>query len=139
MGSSLQTTFKFNFVTCKDVHETIKTLKNKTSCSIDGNSPKFVKNIAENIIFPLTKIINQSFYNGIFPECLKIAKVTPIHKKDETDCFDNYRPVSCLSPFSQIFEKIAYKQIYSYLTDKKILYESQHGFRSGHSTETLLI
>ena len=39
---------------------------------------------------------NQSLKTGIFPERLKIAKVTPIYKKDDVKMFENYRPISII-------------------------------------------
>jgi hypothetical protein len=70
---------------------------------------------------------------------LKIAKVTPVHKKDSKIDHHNYRPISLLSVFSKIFEKLIYKRIYSYLDSKKLLYSKQFGFRGNHSTNHAII
>ena len=51
---------------------------------------------------------NQSFSVGIFPDILKIAKVTPLHKKEYKLNFQNYHPISLLSVFSKTFEKTIY-------------------------------
>ena len=51
-------------------------------------------------------IINQSLLTGIFPEKLKIAKVSPFFKKDDITIMDNYRPVSLLTATSKVFEKL---------------------------------
>ena len=52
---------------------------------------------------------------GIFPEELKLAKIVPIYKnKGDKNEMRNYRPISLLSPFSKVFEKVVYKQIYQY-------------------------
>ena len=39
-------------------------------------------------------IFNLSLSTGIFPERLKVAKVTPIFKKGEKSSISNYRPLS---------------------------------------------
>ena len=52
---------------------------------------------------------------------------------------NNYRPISLLPLFSKIFEKIVQKQLYNYLNDKNLLYDSQHGFRENYSTESAVI
>ena len=40
--------------------------------------------------------------------------------------------------FAKIFEKLLNEQIIDYLDNHKILINSQHGFRKGHSCETAL-
>ena len=72
--------------------------------------------------------------NGIFPDELKIGKVTPIYKKDDCGQMENYRPVSTLPIFGKIFEKVIYTRLYSFLSSQKVLYENQYGFRQNHST-----
>ena len=48
---------------------------------------------------PLTFLINLSFQQGIFPEPLKTARVTPIFKKKDHQLPSNYRPISVPSVF----------------------------------------
>ncbi len=72
---------------------------------------------------------------GIFPDLLKIAKITPIYKKDDEIEFSNYRPISLLPAISKIFEKVISTQTYEYFTKQKLFYKSQYGFRNEHSTE----
>ncbi len=72
---------------------------------------------------------------GIVPDKIKIAKIIPIYKKDKDTLFTNYRPLSLLPALSKIFEKVIYKQLYKYFKEKKLLYNSQYGFRTEHSTE----
>jgi hypothetical protein len=83
----------------------------------------------------LTLIINQSLENGIFPDRLKIAKVTPVFKKNEDYLFENYRPISVLPSMSKIFERIIHNQMTSYFTNNRLFYDNQYGFRKKHSTE----
>ena len=49
---------------------------------------------------------NKSLENGKFPNCLKIANITPVFKKDPRTSKNNYRPVSILPVFSKIFERL---------------------------------
>jgi retron-type reverse transcriptase len=86
-------------------------------------------------VHPLTKIINQCLQTGIFPDTLKIAKVIPIHKKDDTTNLNNYRPISLLPAISKIFEKVMHKQLHSYFSQNNLFYEAQYGFRPKFSTE----
>ena len=87
----------------------------------------------------LSCLINESLLCGIFPEKLKLAKVTPVFKKGSTQDKDNYRPISVLSVFSKIFEKVMYKRLYAYLECHNILYSLQFGFRQKCSTNHAVI
>ena len=72
---------------------------------------------------------------GIFPDDLKLAKVTPIYKADNSSNISTYRPISMLPCFSKMLERIMYNCLQKYLKDQNILYDKQFGFRTGHSTE----
>jgi Notch-like protein len=52
----------------------------------------------------LTKIINNSITQCVFPSDLKKAEVIPLYKKKDHLSKENYRPVSILPTFSKIFE-----------------------------------
>lgn len=42
---------------------------------------------------------------GTYHEQLKIAKLVPIHKGDELEITENYRPLSIINLFSKIIER----------------------------------
>ena len=84
-------------------------------------------------------MINESFETGIFPNKLKIAKVIPILEKGLTTKKSNYRPISLLSIFNKIFEKLMYQSLYKFLAAHELLFNLQFGFRSGHSTDHALV
>ena len=70
-----------------------------------------------------------SFTTGVFPTILKIAKVLPLHKGGSTLDPNNFRPISLLSVFDKIIEKIMHKRLYEFLEFHNILYVNQFGFR----------
>ncbi len=128
-------TFFFFYPTskmCVDI--IIDKLAPKTSCKFDGISSKIIKIIKPTLIKPIISIINQMLTTGIFPDKLKIAKIIPIYKKDKDTLFTNYRPFSLLPALSTIFEKIIFKPLHNFFQEKKLLYNSQYGFRTDHST-----
>ena len=87
----------------------------------------------------LAKLVNLCFEVGVFPEILKLAKVTPLHKKESKLDFLNYRPISLLSVFSKIYEKLIYIRIYSYLDKNNLIYNKQFGFRINYSTNHAIL
>ena len=87
------------------------------------------------LIRPITIILNHSLRTGIFQDELKIAKVIPLHKKDDLTSISNYRPISILPSISKIFERVMFNQLYSYFIENDLLYSSQYDSRKGHSTE----
>ncbi len=72
--------------------------------------------------------------SGNYPDQLKIAKVILLFKKCEPHLTKNYRPLSLLSIFNKIIEKLVHKYLYQFLQKCNILYKFQFGFRKGHST-----
>ena len=84
-------------------------------------------------------IFNLSLQQGIFPENLKIAKASPIYKKDEEFLLTNYRPISVLPSFYKLLECIMYIRLFKYLSENSILYEKQIGFQTYHSTEHAIL
>ena len=66
---------------------------------------------------------------------MKQADVTPLYKSKEKYIVNNYRPISLLLTISKILEKIVYTRTYNFLCDSNQLYQSQYGFRAGHSCE----
>ena len=44
----------------------------------------------------MVMLINECFKSGIFPDCLKIAKVKPLFKGGDSGNLDSYRPISLL-------------------------------------------
>ena len=75
----------------------------------------------------------------MFPSSLKVALVVPIFKKGNKDEVKNYRPISILSVYSKIFERVVYGQVYKFLEKYSILSNHQFGFRSGRSTAQAIL
>lgn len=121
-----------------DIQHAIDSLKPKTSSGMDQISAKLIKTCKDELIKPLTTIINKSLQQGEFPTLLKIAKVYPKLKNGARSDLKNYRPISLISTFSKIYEKIVLNRLLPYLTEHKLLTPQQHGFLKGKSTTTAL-
>ena len=113
-------------------------LKN-SSAGQDSILASIGKPLIQYYVKPLTRLINFSFGNGLFPDELKIAKVIPIFKIVTKKDTIKYRPISVLTFFSRIFEKTMYNHLISFIDKEDILIKSQFGFRKSHSTNHSII
>ena len=95
---------------------------------------RVIKKSAHLICPVLAASFNLLMAEGIFPDILKVGKVTPIFKKGNLEEIGNYRPVSTLPIFGKIFEKILYCRIYRFALSQGIIDKNQFGFRKSHST-----
>ena len=122
-----------------EVLEATRLLKDKKTPDFLGVSTNFLKQTISQLIDPLFHIFNLSFSCGVVPAQFKIAKVIPIFKAGDSSSMDNYRPISLLSSFSKILEKIVALRLTAYLETNNILSKWQFGFRSEHFTSHPMI
>jgi hypothetical protein len=88
-----------------------------------------------HVICPvLTHIINNCMTLGIYPNVLKHARVVPIFKSGDPTSAANYRPISTLSVFNKVFEKILHSRLVNFFTLNNVLTDSQYGFRKKRNT-----
>ena len=84
---------------------------------------------------PLELIVNNSFSSGIVPSDMKLANIIPVFKKGSQTCLSNYCPISLLSVFHKLLEKLTYNRLINFLENHEILFDKQFGFRSKHNTD----
>lgn len=129
----------FQPITAEYTMKLINNLHSKNSTGIDGISTKLLKNIKHVIYKPITMLINYSLNSGVFPTLLKIAKITPVYKKNDNRILDNYRPISILPSVSKLFERVIHNQINQHFICNNLYFNGQYGFREFHSTELATI
>ena len=121
-----------------EIEKLIGGLENKTSSGHDHVSNILLKKLKKSLLVPLEIIFNLSISEGVFPHLMKSADVIPLYKAKERHSVTNYRPISLLTTLSKILEKIIYKRTYTFLHNSGQFYQSQYGFRTGHSCETAI-
>ena len=112
---------------------------NKKSAGDDGISLVLLKQLSSTISYPIAKLVNMSFEQGVFPTAMNIARVIPIYKGKSKELFTNYRPISLLSNVSKVLEKVMHKRLYEFMEKHQMLYRNQFGFRPKHSTPDAVI
>jgi hypothetical protein len=105
------------------------------SSGYDEISMKILKMSTPYIISPLTYIIKKTLATDTFPVRLKYAQIHPIFKEGDTTNITNHRPISLLTSFYKIFEKVIDKRLYTYFVKNKVFAPEQYGFRNKLSTE----
>jgi Notch-like protein len=126
---------KFNYTSTKKIEQIFKSIKTKHSHGYDEIPTKILKFSATFIKSSLTYMCNKSLSSGIFPTRLKFSLAKPAFENGDELNISNYRPISQLTAFSKVFEKVIYARLYQQLSQSDILLNEQHGFRSNSSTE----
>ena len=122
--------------------EVLTIIMHLDECKSSGPSSipvKLLKIASPSIVPHLVNIINISFKTGCFPAAVKLAKVIPIFKAGSKLDINNYRPISLLSVFSKIIEKLMYSRLYSFLEAHNVIDNSRFGFQKNKSTQHSLI
>ena len=125
--------------TKNEILEIISSLDYNKAIGINSIPIKILKIAKEQIVEHLCFIYNLSFTTGIFPDSLKIAKVTPVYKKGSKLECTNYTPISLLSNLDKTIEKLMHKRLMGFLNDQKVLYKKQFGFQKKISTAHAVI
>jgi hypothetical protein len=98
-----------------------------------------LKYVDSAIAVPLAHVFNLSLQSGIFPDKLKTSRVIPIFKSGDSTVPDNYRPISLISAFGKILEKVVALELKNHLECNNLIYQKQFGFQKGLSTEHNLV
>jgi hypothetical protein len=123
----------------EEFENAFKNLQKNKSPGADDLNCNIIIDAYEEIKEPLFKIFKSSLDKGIFPDLLKIAKVTPVFKSGEHSDLGNYRPISVLPVFSKVLERIMYNKVYRHLKENSLLFSRQFGFQKNTSTEHAII
>ena len=125
-------------LTVGDIINAISSLNN-SSAGYDEMPASILKKCIDEYITPITYLVNLSIRQGTFPNELKLAKVIPIFKSGNEQLINNYRPISVLTFFSKIYEKVMANFLIIFLDANGILSNFQFGFRHKHSTTHAII
>ena len=109
-----------------EIESIVKNLK-ITNTHMNSIPVKIFKMLRHVLIQPLMIVIGNSFRQGIFPNSLKIARITPIHKNGDFASPTNFRPVSSLPFMSKIYEKLFARRLLKFVNKYNIISPKQTG------------
>ena len=65
--------------------------------------------------------------------------MVPVQKSKQSSSLSNFRPISILSAFSKVLEKVVFNQVVNHFTTHYLFSNKQSGFYSGYSTQDVLL
>ena len=131
LNTPISSSIFFNNCTPMEIQEIITDFSSAKASDIPVRILKACSGIIAHI---LCKYYNWFIEQSIFPDIFKLAQVTPLFKKGESQLFENYRPISLLPIFGKIFEKIIFSRLHNFLSANNVISNQQFGFRKNHST-----
>ena len=110
--------FSFSYTNNIDIASKINQLNTSKPTTLNNIPVKILVETHDVCSHFISKFFNDAVVNSTFPATLKMAEITPAHKKDETTLKENFRPISILPSVSKIFERTMYDHIYEYMGTK---------------------
>lgn len=102
---------------------------------IDGIPYSFISNLSNESLTYLLNLVNNIIKSGNIPPSWRIQEVLPILKpnKDPSDAL-SYRPIALSSVLLKITEHLIKNRLEWFIESRRLLSNSQYGFRRGKST-----
>ena len=116
-----------------DIKIAIDKLKCSKSAGLDGLCAEHVKYAHSKLINLLILLFNNFCKHGFVPTNFCSGKITPIPKKQCSNKFQDYRPVSSINIISKIFEYCILYKIEGFVN----IDELQFGFTQGGDEKTI--
>ena len=118
-------------VTPKMVKKVIMNLDLTKTSGPDCIPVVVLKNCEPELSYILAEPFNKCLKESCFPDCWKVSSVVPVFKNaGERSTDKNYHPVSVLSVFSKVFEKLVTNRIVDHLEKCGLFSDFRYGFRS---------
>ena len=122
-----------------DILDITRSLKPNKAYSWDNVSVRMINYCDSALVLPVKLIFPNCLSRGIFPDAWKCANVVPVHKKNEKNLQENYRPISLLPIFGKILDKLIFDSLYSHLVANNLLNLCQSGFPPGEAAKSQLL
>lgn len=125
--------------TTAEIQEEIDALEPKKSAGWDNINNIVLKRLPTKAIQYLGIIFNSILRCGHFPQQWKLATISMILKPGKSaNDVSSYRPISLLSSFSKLFEKLLMRRLFDEEGFCQAIPNHQFGFRREHGTDQQL-
>lgn len=126
-------------ITEAEVRAALHHIRSGSAPGPDGITNKMLRNLDDPSISTLTKYYNHFWKLGALPQSWKHAKISLIPKPGKPLNIDHLRPISLTSCMGKVLEHIIHVRLNNHLTSTNFLPHSMIGFRSGLSTQDILL
>ena len=130
---SLTDEFSFNFITPDVFSKYVSKLQNSKAVGHDSLKASFLKLSGSRLCDLFNTCVTASF----FPTDMKLMKISPIFKKNDNLCKENYRSINLLTSTSKVLKNIMSDQITEYFSDP--LSSSLSAYRKGYSCQHVIL
>ena len=122
-----------------EIARIIRNLK-KSHLSYCGIPGKFISLVSTPISFSMSRLFNNLFEIGHFPDLWKIAHITAIYKRSgPKTCKTSFRPISILPTLSKIYESVMHERLLKHCIENNLITEKQAAYIKGDSTVSQLL
>ena len=126
---------RLNFINFNEdeILKVIRALNIHKAHGHDDISIRMIKICDKSLLKSLIILFENSIKSSCYPDIWKRSNIIPVHKKNDKQLVNNYRPISLLPIFGKILEKIIFNNIYNFLLEENLLNSNQSGFRPSDS------
>ena len=122
-----------------EVQKILQNLDEHGGTDSSGLFPSFFKRFSTIFAPKLSVLFRKLIQSGNFPDCWKVASITPIPKEGSPCNPKDYRPISITPILSKVFERLLARRLSSFVEAEKVLPNTQFGFRKGLGTIDALL
>jgi len=116
-------------ITCQEVSNAINKLKCGKASGKDGILNEMLKAGHTELLPVLTKLFNIVLTSGCFPDIWRINMLSPLHKKGDNTCPENYRGIAVSSHISKLLCGILHNRLTKFIDKNRVIPVNQIGFK----------
>ena len=118
------------------INDTLKIIQSLNPNKAHGHgkiSIRMLKICGDSLCRPLELISNECLANGIFTSDWKKGNIVHVHKKNDKQRLNNYRPISLLTICNKIFERLMFNEMFKFFIENDLISQHESGYKPGDS------